>query len=48
MHFDKYGRVLVKCKTHPQNKETIADVLIKEKLGYEYYGETKLSELDQI
>ena len=39
MHFDKYGRLLAKIYT--KNKKTVSQILIENKLGYEYYGGTK-------
>jgi endonuclease YncB( thermonuclease family) len=47
LEFDKYGRVLVKVHSAPENVKTYSDVLIEEKLAYPYFGDTKLSEKDQ-
>jgi micrococcal nuclease len=39
LSFDKYGRLLAEVYT--ENKESLADLLILNHLGYEYYGGTK-------
>lgn len=47
-HFDKYGRLLadVHCVADKDSK-CVSKILIEEKLAYEYFGETKLSEEQQ-
>jgi endonuclease YncB( thermonuclease family) len=45
---DKYGRVLAKVYTSPNDTDSFSDVLVKESLAYAYYGETKLSEKEQV
>jgi endonuclease YncB( thermonuclease family) len=47
LEMDKYGRVLAKVYTCPEDTECFSDVLIRENLAYEYYGETKLTEKEQ-
>ena len=47
--FDKYGRLLCNVYTvNEENKISIKDILIKEKLAYSYDGGTKLTEEQQI
>lgn len=43
LDFDKYGRLLVKIRVNPEACDTCTDVLIREGLGYAYYGATKES-----
>lgn len=46
--FDKYGRLLADVHTSPDVKsKNIARTLIEENLGYEYHGDTKLTETEQ-
>lgn len=48
MEFDKYGRILLRMYSGPDKKDkSFSDVLVDEKLAYQYFGETKLSESDQ-
>ena len=47
LKFDKYGRTLVHCRVSPRQNETLADILLKEKLAYPYFGGTKLTEKEQ-
>lgn len=44
---DKYGRVIVDIRKDPDS-ENFADILLKEKLVYEYHGQTKLTEEEQV
>ena len=46
--FDKYGRLLAKIFNDPQQKISFSEILIKEKLAYEYNGERKLTEDEQL
>lgn len=48
LEFDKYGRLLVSASKVPDSPRNFAQVLIEEKLGYEYFGETKLNEEQQL
>jgi endonuclease YncB( thermonuclease family) len=48
MEFDKYGRLLARVSKTPDSKETLTQTLIKEKLGYEYFGDTKFTEDQQM
>lgn len=50
LEFDKYGRVLVKMYAAPDTSgvRSFADTLVDEKLAYPYFGETKLTERDQV
>lgn len=48
LEFDKYGRLLANIYRTPDSKENFAHILIKEKLGYEYFGDTKLTENEQL
>lgn len=46
--FDKYGRLLADFHTAPDaTSKPISKTLIEEKLAYEYYGDTKLTEDQQ-
>lgn len=46
--FDKYGRLLADFYTcSDMSTKTIAKTLIEEKLAYEYFGDTKLTEEQQ-
>ena len=49
--FDKYGRLLahVYCDDcGEKSKESFSSILLKEKLAYEYKGDTKLTEEEQV
>ena len=48
--YDKYGRVLGKIylKKEKKQEECISQILIKEKLAYEYNGSSKMSEEEQL
>lgn len=48
MEFDKYGRVLLKAFINDKSNESFSQILIREKLGYEYFGDTKLTEEEQL
>lgn len=48
LDFDKYGRVLINVKVTQDSTETVSDILIKEHLAYQYGGDTKLTEEEQI
>ena len=48
LEMDKYGRVLAKVYTSPEDTECLSDMLVKEGLAYAYYGETKLTEKEQL
>lgn len=41
LEYDKYGRVLARVIKHSQ---MVADVLIEKRLGYPYFGKTKLND----
>lgn len=45
--FDKYGRLLANVSLTSDTQENFAQILIKEKLGYAYFGDTKLTEDEQ-
>jgi endonuclease YncB( thermonuclease family) len=47
MEFDKYGRVLIKMQSSPQDTKNFADILIEEQCAYPYFGGTKLNETQQ-
>lgn len=44
---DKYGRILCNIYTYPE-KQSVAELLLAEKLAYEYNGKTRLTEQDQL
>lgn len=47
--FDKYGRLLADVHIQgDKNSKCVSKLLIEEKLAYEYFGETKLSEEQQV
>lgn len=46
LEFDKYGRTLCDVYNTPDS-ESFSKILISEKLGYEYFGDTKLTEDQQ-
>lgn len=45
--FDKYGRTLVNLYTADTN-QNIKDILVKNKFAVEYFGETKMTEEEQL
>ena len=45
LDFDKYGRLLANVFI---NNKNLSEILIEEKLGYEYNGDTKLSEEEEL
>lgn len=47
LEMDKYGRVLAKVYASDKEEKTFSDILIDEKLGYAYFGETKKTEAEQ-
>ena len=46
--FDKYGRILVDCFDAPTSSKSFSNILITERLGYHYEGDTKLTEQQQV
>ena len=48
LEMDKYGRVLAKVYASDKEDQTFSDILINEKLGYAYFGDTKKTEAEQI
>lgn len=48
LEMDKYGRVLAKVYASDKEEQTFSDILINEKLGYAYFGDTKKTEAEQI
>jgi endonuclease YncB( thermonuclease family) len=46
--FDKYGRLLANIYSCENSTECFSKVLIKEKLAYEYKGDTKMTEEEQV
>ena len=46
-NFDKFGRVLAKISLN-ESSESFSEILIKNKLAYEYHGDKKLSEKEQF
>jgi endonuclease YncB( thermonuclease family) len=49
LDFDKYGRVLVRVLVPgSEARRLISDVLLEEKLAYPYFGDTKMTEGDQV
>ena len=46
--FDKYGRLLANVYQDENSDECFSQVLIKEKLAYEYKGDTKMTEEEQV
>lgn len=48
LKFEKFGRTLIHCKLSPEDTKTFADVLVEEKLAYPYFGDTKLTEKEQM
>lgn len=47
LEFDKFGRLLANV-SQTNTSELFSDVLIKNKLAYEYHGEKKLTEEEQL
>lgn len=47
-NFDKYGRLLANVYKDENSSECFSQILIKDKLAYEYKGDTKLTEKQQI
>lgn len=48
LDFDKYGRLLANIYSYENSIECFSQVLIKEKLAYEYKGHTKMTEEEQV
>ena len=48
LDFDKYGRILANIKIQDNDKETLSNILLNEKLAYSYYGGKKESEEEQL
>jgi endonuclease YncB( thermonuclease family) len=48
LEFDKYGRLLANIYKDDNSKEYFSQILINEKLAYEYKGDTKLTEEEQV
>jgi endonuclease YncB( thermonuclease family) len=48
LNFDKFGRVLAKVSKNETSPQTFSDTLIDKKLAYNYNGEKKLSEEEQL
>lgn len=46
--FEKYGRLLAHVSLTKESTETLANILIERRLGYRYYGGSKLSEEKQV
>ena len=46
--FDKYGRLLANVYQNENSPECFSQILIKEKLAYEYKGDTKMTEEEQV
>lgn len=47
LNFDKFGRVLAKVSKN-ETSDSFSSVLINKKLAYEYHGEKKLTEEEQL
>ena len=45
---DLYGRALVNIRKTKDSEKTFSEILIEEKLAYEYHGATKLGEAEQV
>lgn len=45
---DKWGRTLAQAYIKQGDAKSISDILLEEKLAYPYFGETKLTEEQQI
>jgi endonuclease YncB( thermonuclease family) len=48
LDFDKYGRLLANIYLNENSTENFSQVLIKDKLAYEYKGDTKMTEEEQV
>ena len=48
LDFDKYGRLLANIYPDENSTENFSQVLIKDKLAYEYKGDTKITEEEQV
>lgn len=48
LEFDKYGRLLADCYSSPNSMTSFSTALIHENLAYNYEGDTKLTEEQQI
>ena len=48
LDFDKYGRLLANIYKNENSSECFSQILIKEKLAYEYKGDTKMTEEEQV
>jgi len=48
LDFDKYGRLLANIYLNENSTENFSQVLIKDKLAYEYKGDTKMTEEQQV
>jgi len=48
LDFDKYGRLLANIYSDENSTENFSQVLIKDKLAYQYKGDTKLTEEEQV
>ena len=48
LEFDKYGRLLANIYIDDNSKESFSSILLNEKLAYEYKGDTKLNEEEQV
>ena len=48
LDFDKYGRLLANIYKDEISTENFSQILIKEKLAYQYKGDTKLTEEEQV
>ena len=48
LDFDKYGRLLANVYLDENSTENFSQILIKEKLAYEYKGDTKMTEEEQV
>ena len=46
--FDKYGRLLANVYQDENSTECYSQILINEKLAYEYKGDTKMTEEEQV
>jgi endonuclease YncB( thermonuclease family) len=47
-NFDKFGRVLANVSLNENSLESFSNILINKKLAYNYHGEKKLSEDEQL
>jgi endonuclease YncB( thermonuclease family) len=46
--FDKYGRLLANIYKEENSQEHFSQILLREKLAYEYKGDTKLTDEEQV